>query len=227
MTPLGDRPTSDIEKPLLLVPVGSCEQHGAHLPLSTDTIVAEYLSSRVAEQLNSRIDGVKVAPSIGIAASGEHAGFPGTLSIGNEALTRMLIELGRSADWSGGIVFVNGHGGNAQAVSLATSALQAESRRVAMWSPRIDGDAHAGFVETSMMLAIAPRLVDMSRAEPGNTTPLSELIGEIRISGVKGVSPNGVLGDPLAASPEEGQRLLAVLIDDLRKFVQARLDEWQ
>jgi creatinine amidohydrolase len=139
----------------------------------------------------------------------------------------MLIELGRSADWSGGIVFVNGHGGNAQAVSLATSALQAESRRVAMWSPRIDGDAHAGFVETSMMLAIAPQLVDMSRAEPGNTTPLRELIGEIRISGVKGVSPNGVLGDPLAASPKEGQRLLAFLIDDLRKFVQARLDEWQ
>ncbi len=227
MTPLGDRPTTDIEKPFLLVPIGSCEQHGAHLPLSTDTIIAEYLCSRVAEHLNSRIHRVMVTPSLGIAASGEHAGFPGTLSIGNEALTRMLIELGRSADWSAGIVFVNGHGGNAQAVSLATSALQAESRRVVTWSPRIDGDAHAGFVETSIMLAIAPHLVEMSRAEVGNITSLGELIDEIRISGVKDVSPNGVLGDPRSASPDEGHRLLAIVIDDLRSFIQARLDEWE
>jgi len=227
MAPLGDRPTTDIEKPLLLVPIGSCEQHGAHLPLSTDTVVAEHLCTRVAEQLLSRSESVMVAPSIGIAASGEHADFPGTLSIGNEALTRMLIELGRSADWSAGIVFVNGHGGNARAISLATSALQAESRSVAMWAPRIEGDAHAGFVETSMMLAIAPHLVNMSRAEAGNIAPLGEIIDEIRISGVKGVSPNGVLGDPRSASREEGERLVAALIDDLRSFVQERLDAWR
>lgn len=219
MTPLGDRPTTAIDKPLLLVPVGSCEQHGAHLPLSTDTIIAEHLCSRV--------EGVMVAPSIGIAASGEHAGFPGTLSIGNEALTRMLIELGRSADWSAGIVFVNGHGGNARAVSLATSALQAESRNVAMWAARVDGDAHAGLVETSMMLAIAPDLVDMSRAEVGNVAPLREIIGEIRAMGVQGVSPNGVLGDPRGASREEGERLLADLVEDLRSFVAGRRDEWR
>ena len=219
MTPLGDRPTTDIDKPLLLVPVGSCEQHGPHLPLSTDTIIAEHLCSR--------IDDVLVVPSIGIAASGEHAGFAGTLSIGNEALTRMLIEIGRSADWSTGIVFVNGHGGNARAVSLATSALQAESRNVATWAPRIDGDAHAGFVETSMMLAIAPHLVDMGRAEAGNTSPLGQILDELRTIGVMGVSPNGVLGDPRHASAEEGVRLLTELIGDLRSFVEARRDEWQ
>jgi creatinine amidohydrolase len=77
---------------IVVVPVGSCEQHGPHLPLATDTIIAE--------QLCKSIDNVVVAPSVAIAASGEHAGFPGTLSIGNEALTRVLIELGRSADWS-------------------------------------------------------------------------------------------------------------------------------
>ena len=219
MTPLGDRPFTDIHKPLLLVPVGSCEQHGAHLPLSTDTIVAEHLCSQVTDVL--------VTPPIGIAASGEHAEFPGTLSIGNEALTRMLIELGRSADWSMGIVFVNGHGGNARAISLAVAALQAESRNVATWSPRIDGDAHAGRTETSIMLAIAPHLVDMSRAVAGNTSPLSEIIDGIRTSGIKGVSENGVLGDPRGATGDEGHLLLTEMVADLCSFVEARRSEWR
>lgn len=219
MTPLGDRPFTDIQKPLLLVPVGSCEQHGAHLPLSTDTIIAEHLCSQVTDVL--------ITPPIGIAASGEHAGFPGTLSIGNEALTRMLIELGRSADWSMGVVFVNGHGGNTRAISLAVAALRAESRRAATWSPRVDGDAHAGHTETSIMLAIAPHLVDLGRAIVGNTNPLSEIIDEMRTSGIKGVSENGVLGDPSGATHDEGQRLLAEMVADLCSFVEARRSEWR
>jgi creatinine amidohydrolase len=220
MTPrlLGDLATCEVARPLLLVPVGSCEQHGPHLPLATDTIVAEHLCALV--------DDVIVAPSVGITASGEHAGFPGTLSIGNEALTRVLIELGRSADWSAGIVFVNGHGGNARAVSLATSALAAESRRAASWSPRMNGDAHAGHVETSMMLAIAPHLVNLSRAAAGNTSALAEIIDDIRTDGVRAVSENGVLGDPGTASRDEGICIIEALSADLRSFVETKRREW-
>ena len=216
--PLGEHSTREMARPLLLIPVGSCEQHGPHLPLSTDTIIAEHLCSS--------IDDVLVAPSIGVAASGEHAGFPGTLSIGNEALTRVLIELGRSADWSLGVIFVNGHGGNTRAISLATSALTAESRRVASWSPQIDGDAHAGRSETSMMLALAPHLVDLSHAELGNTSALSEIIDEIRIGGMRAVSKNGVLGDPRESTPEEGERLIGALTLDLQAFVAVKRAEW-
>jgi creatinine amidohydrolase len=216
--PLGELTTNQVAKPLLLVPVGSCEQHGPHLPLATDTIIAEHLCSLV--------DGVLVTPSIGIAASGEHAGFPGTLSIGTEALTRVLIELGRSADWGLGIVFVNGHGGNEGAVSLATRALNAESRRVASWAPRVDGDAHAGHSETSMMLALAPHLVDMSRAESGNTSALVDIIDEIRQGGVQSVSTNGVLGDPRGSTPEEGARIIEALASNLREFVASKRAEW-
>ena len=219
MTPLGDRPSTHIDKPLLLVPVGSCEQHGPHLPLATDTLIAEHLCSQIAD--------VMIAPSIGIGASGEHAGFPGTLSVGNEALTRMLIELGRSADWSAGIIFVNGHGGNARAVTLATTALQAESRRAAVWLPRVTGDAHAGHTETSVMLAIAPHLVEMERAVAGNTSPLPEIFDDIRVGGIKSVSENGVLGDPRNATRGEGERLIAEMVNDLRSFVRARNNEWQ
>lgn len=217
--PLGESTTSEVTKRIVLVPVGSCEQHGPHLPLSTDTIIAEHLCSTV--------DDVFTAPSVGIAASGEHAGFAGTLSIGNEALTRALIEIGRSADWCSGIIFVNGHGGNERAVTLATTALVAEARNAASWSPRTEGDAHAGYDETSMMLAIAPHLVDMSRAEAGNIAPLAEIFGEIRSNGVQAVSPNGVLGDPRGANEEHGASLVAQLAHDLRSFVDECRKEWR
>ena len=217
---LGAHPSPLIgdSRPILVVPIGSCEQHGPHLPLSTDPIIAE--------RLCAFIDEVLVAPSIAIAASGEHAGFAGTLSIGNEALTRVLIELVRSADWAMGVIFVNGHGGNMRAISLATSALQAESRRAAAWAPRLEGDAHAGHTETSMMLAIAPHLVDMTRAEAGNTAPLRDVMSDIREGGIRAVSANGVLGDPRTATREEGERIVSVLVDDLRQFVDDRRKEW-
>src|SRR5829696_8104302 len=100
---------------LLAVPLGSCEQHGPHLPLATDTLVAGALAFRLAAQ---RTD-VVVAPAMPFGASGEHAGFPGTLSIGTDALESVLVELGRSADQFAGVVFVNGHGGNVDALSRA------------------------------------------------------------------------------------------------------------
>ena len=76
---------------LLLLPLGSCEQHGPHLPLDTDTQIAQYLCAQAALH-NDRI---LIAPSLTISASGEHAGFPGTLSIGTDALTQVLIEIVR------------------------------------------------------------------------------------------------------------------------------------
>jgi creatinine amidohydrolase/Fe(II)-dependent formamide hydrolase-like protein len=79
------------EHPLVLVPVGSTEQHGPHLPLQTDTVVA----TAVARALAERLDGY-VAPAVSIGASGEHHGFPGVLSIGTPALHLVIVELVRS-----------------------------------------------------------------------------------------------------------------------------------
>ena len=91
------------------------------------------------------------------------------------------------------------------------------------WSPDWSGDAHAGRVETSLMLAIRPDLVSLSAARPGNTAPISELIGELRERGVRPLSPNGVLGDPAGASAEEGERLLAGAALELADAVEAWL----
>jgi mycofactocin precursor peptide peptidase len=197
---------------VLAVPLGSVEQHGPHLPLDTDTRVAVAL---VAALASARPD-VVVAPPVTYGASGEHAGFVGTLSIGTEALTTVLVELGRSADAFAGVVFVNGHGGNLEAVRRATARLGDEGRRVLAWAPAVPGgDAHAGRTETSILLALHPGAVHLDRAEPGATEPLAEMIGALRTGGVAAVAPNGVLGDPTGASAEEGAAVFEALTHDL------------
>ena len=225
---------------LLVVPVGSLEQHGAHLPLDTDTRIAV----AVAERACAGRDGVGLAPAIAIGASGEHADFPGTLSIGHVALSTLLVELGRHASlhWPA-VLLVNGHGGNAGAISDALGKLRAEGRDCHVWhagvrpsmlaAARAGGaggargdregrpgatlvpDAHAGRVETSMMLALAPGDVRLGDAAAGETRPLTEIMADLRTGGVRRVSPNGVLGDPAGASAAEGETLLALLVADL------------
>ena len=206
---------------VLLLPLGSCEQHGPHLPLDTDTQIAQYLCAQAALQDNR----ILIAPSLTISASGEHAGFPGTLSIGTEALTQVLVEIVRSADWCNGVVFVNGHGGNADAVAAAMRTLTGEQRNVASWWPRIEhGDAHAGASETSMMLAINPEQVNMAKVEVGLTKPIGEISAQLRSGGVRAVSANGVLGDPTTATSEHGHSLLSQLTRDLVTFINEHMN---
>jgi creatinine amidohydrolase len=210
------------QRPVVAIPVGSCEQHGPHLPLDTDTRIAVALAEGLATSFDP--GDVLVGPALTITASGEHASFPGTLSIGSAVMEQVLVELVRSADWSGGVVLVNGHGGNAEAVQRAVRLLTGEGRRVLPWWPRVrGGDAHAGHTETSLMLALAPELVDLPAAAPGNTAPLADLADELRAGGVRAVSRNGVLGDPAGASATHGRALLTKLIIDL----VAAVDEWR
>jgi mycofactocin precursor peptide peptidase len=199
--------------PLLVVPLGSVEQHGHHLPLGTDTAVAR----AVAEEAAGRLDGALLAPALAYGASGEHENFPGTISIGTEALTGLLVEYGRSAcRWAGRVLLVNGHGGNRDALLAAAGLLRREGRDVA-WFPCgvAGGDAHAGRVETSLMLHVEPVGVRSERAVAGVAAPLGELWPRLRAEGVRAVSPTGVLGDPAGASAEEGAVLLAGLVERL------------
>lgn len=223
---LGDVTWTDlwnaVPRPIIAIPVGSCEQHGPHLPLDTDTRIAVALAEGLATSFEP--GDVLVGPTIGATSSGEHAGFPGTLSIGATLLEQTIVELVRSADWSAGVVLVNGHGGNARPVQRATNLLLGEGRRVLAWWPHVrNGDAHAGKTETSIMLAIAPALVRMSRAEAGRPEPLVDLIDELRADGVRAVSPNGILGDPRGATVGHGKALLTRLTIDL----VAAVDEWR
>ncbi len=213
---LGDRTWPEVDRcdrTLLVVPLGSVEQHGPHLPLDTDTRIAVALADRLAA---ARPDAL-VAPPLAYGASGEHAAFAGTLSIGTDALATTLVELVRSADRFAGVVLVNGHGGNHDAVHAASRVLHREGRSVLAWSPSVEGgDAHAGRTETSLLLALDPSCVHLDRAERGATAPLDRLMGELRSGGVAAVAPNGVLGDPTGATAAEGavlcERLVAALV---------------
>lgn len=203
---------------VIALPVGSTEQHGPHLPLSTDTDIAVAL----AERLAARVPSVLVAPAVPFGSSGEHAGFGGTLSIGQEALEHLLVELGRSADAFRGVIIVSAHGGNAAPVRRAVELLISEGRRVASWSPPAGdpADTHAGCLETSLMLEIAPALVSVDRAVAGDRRPLAEILPELRRRGVASVSASGVLGDPTGASAEAGRAALDRWVDDLVAAVE-------
>jgi creatinine amidohydrolase len=201
-------------RPLVLVPVGSTEQHGPHLPLDTDTAIAVAVATTVADRLG---DGVLVASPVSYGSSGEHQGFAGTSSIGSEALQTFVIELVRSmSTWAGRIVFVNGHGGNVSALAKATFQLIAEQHQVAgVPCPSEGADLHAGSTETSLMLHIRPASVRLDRAEAGDTRALSEILPLMMADGVQAVSPNGVLGDPTGASAQRGSDLLVAMADDV------------
>ena len=215
---LGSMAWTDVGSPILVVPVGSCEQHGPHLPLATDTIIAAALARALADRRSDCV----VAPALTIGASGEHDGFAGTLSIGNAAMADVVIELARSAGWARAVVFVNGHGGNAAAMTRAAQTLDRESRKILVWWPRVaGGDPHAGHVETSLMLALAPDAVRLDRAVAGPVPEIAELVR----SGVLASSPSGVLGDPTTASRKDGERLLAILVGQLTEAVERWVEQ--
>ena len=206
--------------PVLVVPVGSVEQHGPHLPLDTDIRVAAVIARRAVERCATApgADGaVVLAPALPYGASGEHEAFPGTISIGTAALERVLVELGRSASrWAARIALVNGHGGNLDALRAAVALLRSEGRDAA-WFPCVfpGGDAHAGETETSVLLAEDPEAVREDRVAPGETAPIGALLDRLRAEGVAAVAPTGVLGDPTTATAERGAALLDGAVDRL------------
>jgi mycofactocin precursor peptide peptidase len=205
------------------IPVGSTEQHGPHLPLDTDTRIATAVARGVTARLSGHpgLDWT-VAPPIAYGDSGEHQSFPGTISIGTEALYMLLVEYGRSAAcWAQRLLFINGHGGNVTALGRAVAQLRYE-RRDAGWCPcAVAGaDPHAGHAETSLLLHISPTDVLTDRWRAGNPAPLAELLPSMRRGGVAAVSEVGVLGDPTTATAAEGERVLAEMVDDCLRRIR-------
>ena len=214
--------------PIVLLALGSWEQHGAHLPFDTDTVIIESVVDAAIRSVDPENTQFSVVPTIGVTASDEHNGFAGTLSIGTNALSDAVVSIARSASWARGICIVNGHGGNSDALKLVHSALEYENIRHSIWSlPYYEGaDMHAGHTETSLMLHLAPDTVRMDLAEVGAVGDSEMLIERMRAGGIKEVSSNGVVGDPTNATAAHGATMLSFYADHLTKLLLQIQTSW-
>lgn len=214
-------------RPILLLPLGAWEQHGPHLPLDTDTIIVTRVIADVLRHEDLHTVNVMTAPALSITASDEHQGFPGTLSTGTQALKDSVVAICRTASWAQGVCIVNGHGGNADALSAITSALTYEKITHSIWSfpSYIGGDMHAGHTETSLLLHIAPHEVRTNVIARGATQDTG-LVEAMRSGGVQAVSENGIIGDASTATAAHGKAVLDLYTTSLRTHVLACHQEW-
>lgn len=200
----------------VLLPLGATEQHGPHLPVNTDTLIATAVAELAARQL----PGTAVAPAIVVGASSEHRDFPGTISLPHEVLASLIEELCRGLRRRGfrWIAVFSAHGGNGQALALAEERLRDDALFIpdltlaqVLAAEGIDpgrAGAHAGLAETSALLAIDATQARMQRAEAGYVGRLEAVWDVLTTAGLRPVTANGVLGDPTGASPQLGELCL-------------------
>jgi creatinine amidohydrolase len=222
----------------VVLPVAAVEQHGPHLPLATDRMIAEYF----AEELNRRMDrSVLVLPSVPVGCSDHHMDFAGSLTLEHETFLGVAMQYLHSA-WCHGFrnfLVLNAHGGNQGICQILLEKFGTQHRDsqivVATWW-RVASEAllplnetgpggvgHACEFETSLMLHIAPHLVLMEAAEPRTNVPTydwaqADLLRSSRASlfrTMKHMTPSGANGEPRAASAEKGKQIADIVCDAL------------
>jgi len=223
---------------IALLPVGSLEQHGPHLPLDCDSFDAGYLAGRIAEACSDPRP--LVLPLIPYGVSYEHDQFSGTVSISNDTLSELIYEIGMSAAGNGinKLVIINGHGGNVPALNYAAQKITRDARIFVCVDTgetsdvdiekmvETPNDIHAGEIETSTSLAVRPELVKIDRAVksvPGFSSRYLEFSSRRGVTWymyTRKISESGVIGDPTRASAEKGEKIWQVMIAHLVALVE-------
>lgn len=228
-----------------LIPVGSTEQHGPHLPTKTDAFLAEKIAIDAAKKNPTASF---VMPPVSYGYNEHHLDFPATIHINHETLIRFVIDIGKSLSHHGvsKIILVNGHGSNmapmeiaARRITLESNALCASLDYLAI-TPEVfqllEGeDAHAGEIETSLMLYLDPENVDMSKAsrdwgfEKSNFVNYGAVPGSKTFGNAGGtvqfmdwwsrMSKTGTMGDPMKSSAEKGKKIFEMCSAKLLSFV--------
>ncbi|MFD7161112.1 creatininase family protein [Kribbella sp. NPDC059898] len=204
---------------IAVLPVGSFEQHGDHLPLITDTVVACLIAQGIAETYDLRL-----LPPVTISCSHEHEGFAGTVSISASTVMTMINDIRTSLARSGvdRLVIVNGHGGN-HVLTNVTQEANVSGPRVVLYPQANDwiaartsaglestwsGDMHGGEIETSIMLHAYPDLVrDSYRTADHEARHRPELL----VTGLRGYTDTGIIGSPSLATAAKGRAVLESL----------------
>jgi creatinine amidohydrolase len=231
------------EDRVVMLPVGSIEQHGPHLPLGTDSFAVEIVCKKAAEKMQAE---VVLAPTVAYGFNEESMDFPGTITINGTAFIEYLFSICRSFAHHGfkKIVIVNGHGNNIPYVNITSDRILYETKSIcasvnyfSLASEKagkiLESSvlSHADEMETSMILAARPDLVDMSKAVKEISFPKSKWI----FWGVNAmkkprlihfmdydsrITRTGVVGDPTVATREKGEQMIEAFALDIADFVQ-------
>ena len=219
---------------ILVQPLGAVEQHGPHLPFNTDLVIADRVAAAAIDRVGADLD-VWLLPSLAYTKSNEHAWSAGTIWLSATTLLAVLDDIGRCVATTSArrLVFFNGHGGNSALVGVANREIRlAHGLMTFLAHPGVPPDqggvsaadelgmgVHGGTDETSMMLHVAPELVDMDAAT--RNVPESLARNEyVRFGGPVGFGwlsddfgPDGHIGDPTAATAERGEALFDAAVD--------------
>jgi creatinine amidohydrolase len=234
----------DRDRTILILPVGSVEQHGRHLPLGTDTLLAHSVSLAAAERLAGC---VAVLPPPWYGFSAHHMRFAGTVTLRAETMLALVEDIAGSVIAHGfrRLVIVNGHGGNNGIIDVLASTLGhrhygtariasltyfqlAREAIAALRESETGGMGHACEFETAMMQHVRPELVEMDRAatthpDPGSVYLTTDLLGSSRVRTYHDfgdLSAAGVLGDPSLATAGKGARFHAAVVEELVRFIE-------
>ena len=230
----------DKKEGVVILPIGAVEQHGPHLPLLTDTLIANGGLERTLAQLP---DDVKAwaLPPMSYGKSNEHINFPGTITLSAESLSAVLRDIGASVARAGfrRLAFLNGHGGNVALLSMVARDIRVDTGLMCfcvnglqygrptfeMSDKEWELGIHGGETETSLILALAPELVEMDKAVkfyvdfPAEGTELS-LFGNAETTWLADDwSESGIFGDATLGTAEKGEALLAASVENLTKLI--------
>ncbi|MEM3394022.1 MAG: creatininase family protein [Candidatus Methanomethylicia archaeon] len=216
---------------IVIVPVGSLEVHGPHLPLSTDTIIVEAIAKRVIEKLKDSDIKVLIGPRIRFGCSGEHIRFPGTISLNCETMIQLIYELCLSLAKNGfkNIILLNGHGGNEAPLKAAAVKLRDEAKVIVAiinWFELTSSGFtdHAGQIETSIILSlnIKPGITLKGLTERKASSKYVSLKSPVQIplpDMWNHTSGHGYIGDPSKSNIELGEKLIEEASTNLAKYI--------
>jgi creatinine amidohydrolase len=234
----------DRDQTILLLPLGSVEQHGHHMPLGTDTILAEAVALTAAERLSGR---AVVLPPPWYGLSDHHMRFAGTITLSVQTMLALVEDIAVSVVAHGfrRLLVVNGHGGNNGIIDVLAGQLGrrfygkarvacvtyfqlAREAIAALRRSRPGGMGHAGEFETSMMLHLRPALVALEKAavtypDTGSEYLTTDLLGNSRartFQDFADLSPSGTLGDPSLAERQLGAEFHQVVVAELVRFME-------
>lgn len=226
-----DFATLDRDRTVAVMPLGAIEQHGPHLPLSTDAVIAEEIAKRALEQVPEAIPAL-LMPTQAVGKSNEHLDFAGTLTLTSKTLIDLWYEVAEGVKRAGlaKILFINAHGGQPQVMEIVARDLRVRLGMMAVtsnwWHMELPAGLvpederrhgiHGGTVETSIMLHLRPELVRMDKAQDFRSVlpDMEARYRRLRALGGIGIGwqaqdlhPLGVAGDATAATAELGAKI--------------------